>query len=106
MINEIPMTSNKTADKRAVIVCSHVAKDRLPILYAGRSEPLELADSGWQCLCYAGFEEQIETAKVWSIDELLTFEPSLAAFIDSPIGTKMIRKNTESQWIKYKDRRC
>jgi hypothetical protein len=95
------MTSDSD-DNRAAIVCSHIAKDGLPILRAIRSEPLETADSGWQFLCNRGETEREEEAKVWLICKVLALEPSLSPFIDSPIDTTLVRRDTKSNWQREK----
>jgi hypothetical protein len=91
------MNTNRN-DKRAAIICHHIAKERLPILRAVRSEPLEPEDSGWQFVCASGKEENEENAEVWLIDEILKYEPTLVAFIDSPVGTKVWRSSPTSPW--------
>ena len=81
----------------AAIVCAHVAAGRLPILLAERSEPEEPADSGWQFLCGVEREDWNE-AKVWSVQEVIDTDPSLAALIDLPIGTRLARPAPDARW--------
>lgn len=85
-------------NKLAAILCSHVVDDRLPILFATRTEPENDADSGWQFLCNTGVEEKWQDAKVGSIDEVLQLEPSLQAYIELPAGTTLIRENDSTEW--------
>jgi hypothetical protein len=88
-----------TQDKRAAIICSHVAIESLPILRAVRDAPTMAEDSGWQFLCDSNTEEDPDEAKVWLIYEVLNYEPSLSAFIDEPPGTVLTRKDTASSWL-------
>jgi hypothetical protein len=85
-------------DTRAAIICNHVANEGYPILYASRTEPLEPEDSGWQFLCNSGKEENETDAKVWLLKEVLALDPSLSVFINSPVGTKICRKDKNSEW--------
>ena len=87
-------------DSRVAIVCFHIAKERLPILRAVRTEPLELEDSGWQFLCNSGKEEKEAEAQVWLVSEVLGLEPSLSAFINSPAYTELFRPDKNSKWEK------
>src|SRR5260221_4225459 len=87
----------ETKDRRAAIVCGHVAAKSLPVLYASRDEPLEEADSGWQFTCNK-HEEDLSEAKVCAIYEVVEIEPSLAPLIDLPSGTKVIRDAPDSPW--------
>jgi hypothetical protein len=89
---------NSFEDKRAAIVCGHVATKGLPILCAIRTEPIREEDSGWEFLCYTGLEENENDAKVWAVDEVISLEPSLIEYIDLPVGTKLTRKNKHSKW--------
>ena len=82
----------------AAIVCSHVSSGKQPILLAERSEPDEAVDTGWQFVCNSGEEENIETAKLWALDEVLALEPSLRGFIDLPPGTELQRDSASSSW--------
>lgn len=81
----------------AAIVCSEVADSSASILYAERSEPEDEADSGWQFLCGATTEDW-QMAKVWALHEVLTREPSLARFIELPVGSVLTRKSPLDEW--------
>lgn len=85
-------------DSGSAIICGHVAINRCPILYAERSEPIDEIDSGWQFLCNASENEDVGQAQVWSINEVLCYEPSLKRFMNYPPGTRLERKNIESDW--------
>jgi hypothetical protein len=82
----------------SAIVCGHIALSRYPILFAERSESEHAIDSGWQFLCNAGFEEDVETAQVWSLNDVLAFEPSLKPFMGLPPGTQIMRQGRSSSW--------
>jgi len=75
-----------------------VAREGLPILWAEKSEPLDAEDSGWQFVCNSGRTEDETQAQVWSIDEVLALEPSLATFVSSTPGTRLLRANQRSAW--------
>ena len=81
----------------AAIVCGEIAQDNAPILYAYKSLPEDEADSGWQFLCGKD-EENWELAKVWSLNEVLEYEPSLMNFIELPTGTILERDSVNSPW--------
>jgi hypothetical protein len=81
----------------AAIVCSEVANDHMPVLYAERSEPEDEADSGWQVLCGVSTHDW-RAAQVWAVHEVLKREPSLAQFINSPIGTVISRESAADEW--------
>jgi hypothetical protein len=88
---------------KAAIVCSHIAVDNSPILLAVKDEPVSEEDSGWQFLCDSGENENEDEAQVWSINEILEYEPSLCALLNHPAGTKLFRKNIKSAWIVSKN---
>ena len=91
------MKTTPAEDRRAAIVCSHVALGLHPILRAVRDEPTMLEDSGWQFNC--GVEDEDEsTAKVWLVCEVLEDEPSLAEFMGYPPLTVLTRPDVESPW--------
>ena len=86
-----------------VVVCSHVAKDRLPILRAIRTEPVEPEDSGWQFVCGCVEEEDDAEAEVWSISHVLEIEPTLAQLLNRSIGTVLQRSDERSSWESSND---
>lgn len=85
-------------DSGAVVVCGHVASGQYSILYAERSESDDPVDSGWQFLCNSGLDEDIDQAKMWSINEVLDMEPGIRPFLDNPSGTILIRESTSESW--------
>ena len=86
-------------DKRAAIVCSHVALENKGILRAVRDEPTESEDSGWQFTCAETKHDDSDNAQVWLIHEVLERDPSLEAFIHYPPGTVLVRKYINSTWV-------
>ncbi len=85
-------------DSRAAIVCSHIAKENLPVLRAVRDEPIESTDSGWQFTCGINEHEDPDTGLVWLVEEVLDFDQSLRPFIEMPVGTVLTRSDVESSW--------
>jgi hypothetical protein len=81
----------------AAVVCPYIAAKRLPVIYAVRDEPTEPADSGWQFLS----KETVgpEDLKVWSLQEILDYEPSLRAHMGVPIGTELWRESVADAWM-------
>jgi hypothetical protein len=80
-----------------VIVCGHIAEERAPVLRGERSVPEEDADSGWQFLCGAR-DEDWKRARVWSLGEILEFEPSLASYVDMPPTFVVSRPAPGASW--------
>jgi hypothetical protein len=87
--------------KCAAIVCEHIANSGSPVLSAFRTESDEPADSGWQFFCGTG-DENPDNAKLWSVEEVLEFEPSLTPFIDEPPNVQIWRENVESAWRTHR----
>jgi hypothetical protein len=81
----------------AAIVCGHVAAGH-DILCAERSNPVAAEDSGWQFLCNSGAHEREAEAQVWSIAEVIAREPSIALFVGSAVGSKLVRDSVLDEW--------
>lgn len=94
------MSDNRTGDedRRAAIVCWHVAREGRPIRYARRDENVADVDSGWQFLCGESESEDPDRAKVWLVKEVLDLEPSLAPFIELPAGSVLTRRSPGGEW--------
>ena len=93
------MTRNKkNDDMRAAIVCEHIAGEGRPIKSAFKMKPVEAEDSGWQFFCGDQSFENSVNAKIWLAHEVLEYEPSLARFMEMPVGTRLWRTNTDSEW--------
>ena len=54
-------------------------------------------DTGWQFLCNQA-DEDIQEAQVWSLREVVNLEPALAAFLNCPVGTTLVRADRASPW--------
>jgi|GraSoiStandDraft_28_1057319.scaffolds.fasta_scaffold1436173_1 hypothetical protein len=85
---------------KGAIVCEHVALCSATVRRAVRSEPVAVEDSGWQFLCGEVEMENEENAAIWSVQEVVDYEPSLAAWIDSGIGTVLERSKNCETWHK------
>lgn len=85
-------------ESKAAIVCRHIAKDDLPILFAVRGKTVRTEDSGWQFLCDSGVKENPDEAKVWTLGEVLERDMSLGEFMDLPVGTVLIKANRNAKW--------
>lgn len=85
----------------AAIVCPYVTKKELPIMYAYKGEPIDPADSGWQFLS----EKEVDAndLKIWSINEVLEYEPSLREYIELPVGTELIRNSVNTNWKVFNE---
>jgi hypothetical protein len=88
--------SKKVSDSDAM-VCIHVSRGQRPILRAEREEPASQEDSGWQFLCGPGPHKQ-EEAQVWTMSEVLAKDQTLAAYLDMPAGTLLLRASAGSRW--------
>jgi hypothetical protein len=84
--------------KLAAIVCGDIALDGRAIAYAERAEPIDDTDSGWQFSCGLRGQENEERAQIWSVAEVIAYEPSLASFINHPIGTSLKRHGERDSW--------
>lgn len=85
-------------DSRGAIICSHVAKENLPILRAVRDEPMDPTFSGWQFTCGLNEHENTDTGLIWLVEEVLNLDQSLRPFIEMPVGTALTRGDAESSW--------
>lgn len=81
-----------------VIVCCHIAREMLPILELRRSKPIDSQDSGWQAYCNAKNDEQIDGAEIWSVGQILEYEPSLVGLLDLDVGTILTRETRGQAW--------
>ena len=88
----------KSIENMAVIVCGHIASNRSSIGLAYKVEPDCSEDSGWQFFCGLNVEESPAEAKVWSVGEILAYEPSLLPFIHLPPNTRLRRTSNDSDW--------
>lgn len=86
-------------DRRAAVVCAHVAERTSPIRLAVRDEPDHAADSGWQFTCGQSGEDW-QRAQLWALKEVLAMEPTLTPFVDCPPRLILVREDAERGWTK------
>jgi hypothetical protein len=90
-----------TPDRRAAVVCVHVALENRPILYAKWDPPVEPVDSGWQFLCSGEVEHAAlgnEGARLWAVEEVLNREPALRELIDASKFRCCTRDTSAAPW--------
>ena len=80
------------------IVSAEVASKMRPILMGERSAPLDVADSGWQFWGGDSDMQESDCARIWAVGEVLEYEPTLAAYIDMPTGTRLERSSQTEIW--------
>ncbi|MGI8908475.1 MAG: immunity protein Imm33 domain-containing protein [Candidatus Sumerlaeaceae bacterium] len=85
-------------DSRAAILCTHVARERLPILRAIRDEPETEEDSGWQFHCGLDCHDNPDDAEVWLVFEVLNYDPSLNKIITCQHGSVATRSSEAESW--------
>jgi hypothetical protein len=95
-----PNPMRKIEGSLAVIVCQHNVQDGVQICRGSRSEQIVPEDSGWQFCCGKCNAEDESKASVWSVNELLDFDSSLKSWINSDIGTTIIKHPGETNWQK------
>jgi hypothetical protein len=83
----------------AAFVCSHIAKENLPINIGLRTTPEIPEDSGWQFLCDTVDEET--NAEIWAIKEVIEYDPSLLPFLSLPYGCQIKRNENTNEWIVF-----
>lgn len=67
-------------------------------MWGERTLPIEPPDSGWAFYCNEGNHDDETGAQVWLVSELLDVEPSLAAFLNLPVGSK-VKKDRRGHWF-------
>ncbi len=82
----------------AAIVCKEIAADKAPILRATRTHPADIADSGWQFLC-GRFDDDPANAQVWSLGEVVDYDPTILPFLELPFGSVIERDSREGEWV-------
>ena len=80
------------------VVSGSVAQGSRAIMVAERSESVDSADSGWQFLGSGELELDPSQAQIWAVYEVLEIEPSLARYLEMPVGTKLTRSSASSDW--------
>ena len=97
------MTREKTTELigkgQGAIVCSHVAEIEAPILLAFRDETDLPEDSGWQFLCgQKDHGDDVSKVHFMPLSKVLELEPTLAEWIERPVNSVLVRKDSESVW--------
>jgi hypothetical protein len=87
-----------TDDSGIAIICEHIAIEKMPILKAKKDKAIDPEDSGWQFLCNSGKDEDTSRAKIWSIREVIEYDPTLAGCLAQPDGTELTRANIYTNW--------
>jgi len=93
------MTKNNSHnfnDLAAVVVCSHIAKDNMPVRIAVKDEPVSEEDSGWQFLCGQDVEEN--EPKLWALCEILDYDPSIGSFLHIDESVMLHKSSETSEW--------
>ena len=79
---EILSQGDDIADS-AAIVCTHVARDGLPIRLARRDEPVHADD---------------DDAVVWAVRDVVEHDPSVLPILDNPPKMAFRRESKEADW--------
>lgn len=83
-------------DKRAAIMCKHVADEGYPILRAVFDEPETDEDSGWQFHCGTLDHNSPEDARVWLVSEVIQHDRTLKDVLEYLGSTSAYRTSLES----------
>ncbi len=86
------MSTNRIADDRGVIICTHVLRDERPILLATR----EVED--WQFLCAQDDHPDAKSFGIVRFDELSRRHPDVEQLADLPEGWEAERATAHSAW--------
>jgi hypothetical protein len=82
----------------AAIVCTHVAKQGLPIRLARRDEPVHEVDTGWQFHCDVHDHAGDNDAVVWAVRDVVARDPSVLPILDNPPRTAFRRESPDANW--------
>jgi len=82
----------------AAIVCTHVAKDGLPIRLARRDEPVHDVDTGWQFHCDVHDHAGDDDAVVWAVRTIVEKDPTVLAILDNPPKSAFRRESKDADW--------
>ena len=85
--------------RAAAVVCTHIRKDKLPILQCLRGDSDDAVDSGWQFHCGVLNHENTASGEIWALREVVDFEPTILEFVNDRPGTFADRKDGKSRWI-------
>lgn len=92
---------------KTAIVSKKVREEGFKICYGKRDEPTRETDSGW--FFSVGDEgndyiNDVKNLEIWVINSVLMFDSALAKFITSPIGTGIIRVDSDNFEIDHYDK--
>ena len=80
------------------VIVSGLTKRIEPLLHGRRDEALEETDSGWQFSGLVDSAGEIADAEVWSVDELINYDASIAGILDAPVGAVARRSSSAEPW--------
>lgn len=75
------------------IVSDQVCVNGKPLGMMVKSEPVSELDSGWQFLSGQESEKYVansHTASIFSVKDMIVFNPELAEYVNDPVGTEII----------------
>jgi len=85
--------------EQAVQVCEHIAKEGKPVLWGRRNEAEGVEDSGWQFRCAADLVESPTGFRFWSVNDVITEDPTLCLIINCPNGATVERSGAGEDWV-------
>ena len=81
----------------ACLICNHILEDNYSILYVAHDED----DGMWQFLC--GKENHsTDDARIISLEEAVTLDPSINGLHDMPLGIGAERSTKNTEWKAFK----
>lgn len=83
-----------------------IGPDRAKVRFVLREEPNNPTDSGWvffSGLEPDGYNENSENFVICPLSKFLEIEPSLAEFIQAPVGSMFERPTDDSGWLVVVD---
>lgn len=89
------MKSFGEPDNLAVVTCSHVVRERCPILLVTHDRD----DGEWQFLCGRAEHQDSEGMKV-ALEEIIALDPTVAEVADLPVGNSANRADPDSRWMR------
>ena len=90
--------NQKAHPKSIIFACLHIRRDNQPIRRCIRVEPDDDGESGWQMFCGDFEDENQFGGELWAFDEAVLVDPTVAQFIDGPVGTLAWRETAASPW--------
>lgn len=84
------------AENTAVFTCCHVTDEQEPILIVTHD-----SDGDWQFLCGAD-EHTEQDAKMISLGQAVTLDPTLNGLFEMPIGVGALREAVGEKWKPFR----